>query len=311
MGAQINHYKLSLNSRSSKGGRHPIILPAYANISAVIYNGVSQMVQQTKKAEHITVTLPINPAQNNHYTIEWSEHKNLAALAWQPSQINLNAPSANHVVNIKFNTDKRWLLWLDGPVMGPAILFWGTLLVLMGLAIILGLCHQWTTLGVSQWILLLLGLSQVSVESLFIIVAWFVLFNLRKQFAGSLMARPYVFNSMQIGLGLLTLIALSTLLYSMHHGLLGAPEMKIIGNQSTHYILKWYQDRVPETLAEISLISVPLYVYRILMVVWALWLANALISWLKQQWQAFSREAIWVTAVKKSVADSEVKEPKL
>jgi hypothetical protein len=57
-------------------------------------------------------------------------------------------------------------------------------------------------------------------------------------------------NSIQIGLTLLTLFALSALFSAIQQGLLGIPEMQIARNHSNTYELNWYQDRIGTTLPQ-------------------------------------------------------------
>jgi hypothetical protein len=40
-------------------------------------------------------------------------------------------------------------------------------------------------------------------------------------------------------------------------------------------------------------LSVPLFVYRSLMLLWALWLAWSLLKWLRWAWQCFSMGGLW------------------
>jgi hypothetical protein len=101
------------------------------------------------------------------------------------------------------------------------------------------------------------------------------------------------FNFAQILLGLLTLIALSTLFGAVRHGLLGFPEMQITGNSSTAWDLNWYQDRNEASIPQAWVMSVPMWVYRGLMLAWALWLAYALLRWLKWGWGCFSAGGYW------------------
>jgi len=75
--------------------------------------------------------------------------------------------------------------------------------------------------------------------------------------------------------------------------LLGSPDMQIIGNQSSAFDLNWYQDRSSPTLPIATLVSVPLIAYRLLMLVWSLWLAVALLNWLKWGWECFSTNGLW------------------
>jgi hypothetical protein len=69
--------------------------------------------------------------------------------------------------------------------------------------------------------------------------------------------------------------------------------MQIAGNQSSPYELNWYQDRSAAELARAWIISVPLLVYRLLMLAWALWLAFSLLRWLRWGWQCYSAHGIW------------------
>jgi hypothetical protein len=143
--------------------------------------------------------------------------------------------------------------------------------------------------------LLLLGLSQITLSTAGIVIAWLLLLGWRLQ--ASLLT-PRLFNLMQIVLGCLTLLALALLFYAVEQGLLGSPDMQITGNNSSAYNLNWYQDRSLASLPIAGVISVPLMVYRLLMLAWALWLAQALLGWLKWGWRCFSSQALWLKPVK-------------
>ncbi|MBI2993807.1 MAG: hypothetical protein HYY48_06475 [Gammaproteobacteria bacterium] len=57
--------------------------------------------------------------------------------------------------------------------------------------------------------------------------------------------------------------------------------------------MNWYQDRSGPLLPQAWILSVPLWVYRALMLAWALWLAFALLRWLKWGWSCWSRDGYW------------------
>jgi hypothetical protein len=80
---------------------------------------------------------------------------------------------------------------------------------------------------------------------------------------------------------------------SVRTGLLGLPEMQIAGNGSSGSLLRWYQDRADALLPQAWVLSVPLLVYRIAMLAWALWLAQALLRWLRWGWECFSHGELW------------------
>jgi hypothetical protein len=69
--------------------------------------------------------------------------------------------------------------------------------------------------------------------------------------------------------------------------------MQISGNGSSAYELKWYQDHSPNRLPQAWMVSVPMFVYRGLMLTWALWLAFALLRWLSWAWNCFSSGGLW------------------
>ncbi len=73
-------------------------------------------------------------------------------------------------------------------------------------------------------------------------------------------------------------MALGHLFGAVQDGLLGYPDMQVAGNQSSAYDLKWYQDRADASLPTAWILSVPLMAYRVLMLLWSLWLAFALLT---------------------------------
>jgi len=115
------------------------------------------------------------------------------------------------------------------------------------------------------------------------------------------------FNFLQVIIGLFTLFSLAILVFAVEQGLLGgSPDMQIIGNQSSAFDLNWYQDRSPSILPQATAVSVPLMVYRILMLVWSFWLAASLLNWLKWGWQCYTVNGLWVKKVEK---EREIKKP--
>ena len=57
--------------------------------------------------------------------------------------------------------------------------------------------------------------------------------------------------------------------------------------------LRWYVDRSAGAPPEASLLSVPRFVYRMVMLAWSLWLALALIRWLKWGFAAFAAHGFY------------------
>jgi hypothetical protein len=101
------------------------------------------------------------------------------------------------------------------------------------------------------------------------------------------------FNFRQLILAAWTVLAFSGLLDATRTGLLGIPDMAVAGNGSTRELLRWSMDRINGDMPVSSVFWLPMWVFRVLMLCWALWLAFSLISWLRWGWNNFSRKGVW------------------
>ncbi len=222
------------------------------------------------------------------FRIEWRQPGPLTAY-YKPPTPDVGIDGVNASVRIELGRD-RWVLFTGGPGVGPAVLFWGLVAVLVLLSIGLGRSRI-TPLKTLDWLLLGLGLSQAGIWVGLLVVGWLFALGLRARLDGDL--PPWRFNLMQTGLMLLSLGALAALVVALQQGLLGLPEMQIAGNGSTSTRLDWYQDRSGPELSRAWVVSVPMLVYRGLMLAWALWLAYRLLGWLRWGWQGLSRPVLW------------------
>lgn len=281
-GKRNQETQLELDIRSSKGTQHSLELPPKAQLESVRINGNTQPIRQQQQ----TVTLPIKPGKQ-HYQLNWHEVRQQSTTLTTPA-LNLGIASVNSHLKVHLGQD-RWVLLTTGPQLGPAVLFWGVLIVLAILAFALGKSDL-TPLRHWQWFLLFIGLSQIPIISAFVVVAWLMALGLRKKQSND---NINTFNLAQIILVLLTISSIVILFVAVEHGLLGSPDMQIAGNQSTAFQLNWYQDRSSGILPTATVISIPLTSYRILMLLWSLWLAISLLNWLKWGWQCFSYQGLW------------------
>jgi hypothetical protein len=203
--------------------------------------------------------------------------------------VDLGAPSVNHRIDVQPGPG-RWILLVGGPELGPAVLYWGMLAVIALLAPVLARVGS-TPLGTRSWLLLLLGLSQIPIVAGLVVVAWLLALGWRAGMEPGISDRR--FNALQLGLAVLTVCALALLLQAVQQGLLGYPDMQIAGNGSDATALHWYQDRSAAVPPQAWIVSVPLWVYRTAMLAWALWLAVALLDWLRWGWDCLSRHGLW------------------
>ena len=290
-GQRNRDVQLNISLRSSQGQQHSIILPEKAELQNVAINGQSLPIRQ----EGRKLTLPVNPGKQE-VLLNWREASGISNSMATP-EVDLGLASVNASLNIELGQD-RWVLFAFGPKLGPAVLFWGVLIVLFIVSLGLGKIRL-TPLKASQWFLLLVGLSQIPLQSAIIVIAWLMLLGWRRtqQLAGM-----RYFNALQVLIAGLTLVALGLLFFAVKQGLLGSPDMQVIGNQSSAFNLDWYQDRSLATLPVATLISVPLIVYRILMLAWSLWLAVSLLNWLKWGWECFASNGFWHKTIAKKQA---------
>ncbi|MHC1744069.1 MAG: hypothetical protein AB9873_13695 [Syntrophobacteraceae bacterium] len=284
-GERFQKARLSLNIRSSQGGQQPVGLPPNAELDVVLINGKSQPIRQDGRQ----VVVPLQPGAQS-VVLEWRQPGAMGTVLTGP-EVTLGgierAVNATVTFNIPHN---RWTLWTGGPRLGPAVLFWSFVLIVVLAALALGRV-TWTPLKTYHWLLLGLGLTQTDVWSSILIVGWLLALGVRSRI--SFPAGWLLYNATQLALVAWTFEALTGLYSAVQKGLLGVPVMQIAGNNSTDFVLNWTQDRIGTLLPQPWVLSLPLMAYRILMLLWALWLALAVLSWLRWGWQCFSTGGFW------------------
>jgi len=281
-GIRATDSTLELHMRSNRGGQHTLVLPPGAELQGVKIDGNAEPVRQ----EGLNVTFPVRPG-THIAEFSWREPKGIG-MAYRTPKVDLGLGSVNANLSVSMPED-RWTLFVGGPRMGPAVLFW-SLLVVFGL-VSLGLGKiRLTPLGAREWFLLSLGLTQTPVPVAAVVALWFLALGWRKR---NVLGHYESFDVLQAGLGLLTLVAFACLFSSIAQGLLGLPDMQIGGNGSSAHELLWYQDRAGAVLPRAWAFSVPLMVYRLAMLCWALWLASSLLGWIRWGWGCFTEGGYW------------------
>lgn len=275
---------LVLKARSTRGGEHAIgLLPGAELLEARRDEAPLSLAIRDGK-----VSLPLLPG-THRYSVRLRTPQGMSARTRTPS-FSLDAPAANISLQQSLPQD-RWVLWTWGPPTGPAVMYWSQLLVLLLAAWLLSR-YAPTPLRFHQWLLLGLGFSAFAWGAYALVVVWLILLGLRarhvlpERFGAS-------FNLLQSGLALLTLVALVVLVSAVPKGLLGLPDMHVAGNDSTAWHLNWFADQSHGVLPHAGVFSVSLWVYKIAMLLWALWLANALIGWLRWGFEAWTRGGYW------------------
>lgn len=281
-GLRARDIDLSLSLRSSQGGQHTIILAEDAELQSVEIDGRAQPIRQ----ENRKLTFPLRPGEQR-ISLHWRQAVEINSVLSSPD-IDLGQDSVNASTTIALGQD-RWVLLVFGPNLGPAVLFWGMLILMIALSLVLDK-QPLTPLKHWQWFLLLIGLGQIPIGFSLVVVFWLLVLGWRKI---QIPKEMLYFNAFQVFLTGLTLVALSMLFYSVSQGLLGSSDMHVAGNQSSAHSLNWYQDKSPAKLPIATVISAPIGIYRFLMLAWSLWLAISLIDWLKWGWNCFAANGLW------------------
>ncbi|MFQ5608947.1 MAG: hypothetical protein ACE5F8_01600, partial [Woeseiaceae bacterium] len=282
-GARSRTSTMDLRYRSTRGAQHVIRLPEAADVTLVRIDGEVEPL----RAESGVLTVPILPGQHS-IAIVWREDGEVSAISRMPD-IDIGAPASNITLNLAM-PENRWLLATSGPKLGPAVLYWSELAVLILFAVILGRI-DWTPLATRHWLLLGLGFSTFNWPVLGFVAAWILIVGAREKWRVDM---PWWrFNLWQIAVMLLTVTSLIMIVASLPAGLLGTPDMHIIGNNSWGNSLNWFADRSASVLPSAIVFSVPTWIYKVLILAWALWLSFALLRWLPWVWQCFSKEGFF------------------
>lgn len=282
VGKRSSETTLMLDYRSTQGGRQTLRLPDGATVTRVLSDGEPVPL----RPEHGELSLSALPGTHSWW-VEWQAPVGARAVTRVPA-VTLAAPASNLQLSMQLPED-RWVLYGFGPGVGPAILYWGELLLFVVGAWLLGRSRL-TALTTREWLLLGLGLSTFSWLVLGLFVLFAALFQWRALHAP--LANAQRFNLLQVGTGALAAIALLAVVAAVPQGLLAHPDMRI-ASPDTAATLSWFVDRAADRLPAPGVLSVSLWWYKLAMLAWALWLSFALTRWVRWAWQVYTRDGLW------------------
>lgn len=285
--------------RSSTGGDFNLRLPEESRLKSLTLNDEALSAQHDGRL----VVAALRPG-DNQLSLSWEQDQRLALSSYTPS-LELDQAASNVRIHLTVPRD-RWPIFAYGPGHGPAMLYWSVLLVIIMLAYALGTVKSRANLSMPintwQWVLLGLGISTVSTVGSLFVVAWFFALEARQRY--TMPSTRGLFNLIQLGLIALSVIAAVSLLSTIPVSLLSSPDMKVSGNGSSNYFMQWYVDQSGPELPSASLVSVSLWVYRLVMLAWSLWLVFSLLRWASWAWQALSKDQLWMPKDKATAASS-------
>ncbi|MBX3231973.1 MAG: hypothetical protein KIT84_12405 [Labilithrix sp.] len=281
-GLRATDATLTMKLRSSRGAQHVLTLPESSLLESVSINGATQPIQQ----EGRKVTLPIAPGSQS-VVLKW--RMNVAmGFVYRAPELDLGAPSVNATTTIAM-PEGRWLLALRGPRLGPVVLYWSLLAIVLAVAGAVGWMRK-TPIKSWQWMLFAIGLSQLSVVAAAIVVAWLHAVAWRERTPE---VSAHGFNVRQLAIAGGAFVVVVILLVAVHQGLLGRPDMQVSGNGSYGSSLRWFTDRSGAELDAPVVVSAPMMLYRLAMLAWALWLALTVVRWMRWAFAAFGTGGFW------------------
>lgn len=287
---------LHIQLLAASAGDYTLHLPATAALETATLDG-----NPVFNIEQGKVTVPLTPGEHTLH-LQWQDKATPGFKQQLP-----NIESSLALANIHLTLTPKngsWLLGVFGPPLGPAILFWGVLAV-----IVLGACvlyrvqyrleHRYAAFRLPMknydWLLLGVGTSTLWHYAMLPIALWLFLLgwrnmlNPRQLFAG----KPQVFHGLQFMLAGLSLFVVGLLIYLIPVSLLSSPHMFVQGNNSTVHHLQWFQDSASQMVPEAGFYAAPQWLFRGFMLVWCLWLAHKILNWLHFAFTALQHQSLW------------------
>jgi hypothetical protein len=276
--ADIN---LGFEYRSTQGGRHTLTLPANARVQTI------RIDDEELQLQPVDGHLSLNLLPGEHAVAIRFESPAGAGLRSASSAVDLGAPASNVRTTVELPAS-RWPLLATPSIAGPVIRYWGELVVFIITALLLGRWSQ-SPLRAHEWLLLGLGLSTLSWSVFGLVAVWLFALRWREHWRVERLVR-WRFLLVQSALALLTLVAVGSLVFSgIRYGFLSSPDMGVAGSGSFGNTFAWFHDQIKSALPATAVYSVPLWVYKLLMFAWALWIALALTRWLRWAWSAWTQ----------------------
>lgn len=285
-GNRSSDIALIMKLNASQAQSFTLPLPAQTELQSVSLDGATLPLTVNQQQ----LTLQLKPGQQQ---LQLNlKQNNAQPVLLETTGFSLPLTAANIYLQLRMAPD-RWILAVGGPAIGPAILFWGMLAVMLLLAIALPNFIQ-SPLRRRHWLLLFCGICTVSFWIPLLVTLWLLAISKRGQLQTALQGNYQKLS--QSALVLLSVGALIALFSAIPYGLLSAPDMQLVGNGSYQQQLYWYQDVSTQQIPVGWVFSLPLWCYQLAMLLWSLWLATALTRWLPWAWQQLTAGGFWPTA---------------
>ncbi|AOW78919.1 hypothetical protein A3Q34_00730 [Colwellia sp. PAMC 20917] len=290
-GTRTSTLSLSFDYRSTRGGEHIIELPRSYQLKEIRTD--NKLINLQLEADKLAI--PVLPGKHNVQILMRASVEE--EMLFSAPKINLNAPISN-ITSIINLSSQRWILSAKGPLLGPAVLYWGELLAFILLALLVSRVN-FSPLNTVSWIILGFGLSLSNWGVLMLMALWFAAITASTYRPKNINRLSY--NASQVLLYLLSIVAIVSLLLVVPASLLSSPSMGIEGNYSYGNHLQWFSDKSSGLLPQVSVVSISTIFYKGIMLVWVIWLSFAFLSWIKWAWKALGQQGYWRSELSKQL----------
>jgi hypothetical protein len=291
VGRRLSESRLDMDLTVTNSGVYQIPFPDHAELLSVSLNDDELPVQVIDGV----IELPVNQSTQS-ISLNWRQAIDKNWHLKTPA-LDLQQPMAN-ITTVINAPEERWLLWVYGDGIGPALRFWSLLAFMVLVAFALSRVPA-SPLAFHQWLLLGFGFSAVHSWWFVWIVGFFFILAKRRSNPPNF-EHKWRSRAIQSGFTLLSIITFILLLNTVVSGLLSQPDMHIANPLSRYAPLHWYQDMSSGTLPVSGVISVPMWFYRVAMLLWALWFSLQFVQWLRWTWGSLNAGGFWPEAKRTS-----------
>ena len=275
---------LELSILASQPADIEITLPADARLESLLFAGDFQSLPSNN-----VVLLPLQTGEN-HYTLNWTTDRGVS-LAYSPPSASISLSAVNASTDVQF-LENRWILWLAGSSFGSTVAFWSILVGVILAAVCVSKIPS-IALSTRDSVILAAGATVVDLKVLVFVAIWFFAIWIKSRVKEEI-SQPWLYRLGQLVLTGITLLVLYVLVKTVVAALTNDPNMYIVGTYYSSTWFTWFSDEISREIPSAWVLSVPLWVYFVLILAWVMWLVFSLLQWLKAWWETLNTPVLWV-----------------
>ena len=283
VGTRSYESRMVLEIFASQATDFELTLPQQAVIQAIAVDRQGQPIPASSE-----ILLPVQTG-THIYEVDWLNEANASTLFSTPS-IQLQQGARNIDVSMTY-PQGRWILYLGGPTLGAAVLYWAVVFVVLLVAVGISRLPN-MPMTTTDAVLLSLGATLANLWGLLFAGVWFLMIWVRAR-KTEIDQTQFFYYLKQVTFILLSIVSFVVLVLSIPAALLGRPNMHIAGYESTPFLFRWFADESGTLLPSVWVLSLPRWVLFAAMLGWSLWLAFAILRWSRSAWEAVAQPEFW------------------